>query len=62
MVIFQINLWFYGLLHHVIWQLDTNILEDNVAFIFRVEVYGNRKVDIHVCWVGGGVGVRLVKV
>jgi hypothetical protein len=28
------------------WWLDVNISEDHAAFIFRVEVHGERKVDI----------------
>jgi len=41
--------------------LDTNISDGCTASIFRVEVCGNRKVDIHVSRVRGGVGVRCIK-
>jgi hypothetical protein len=53
-------MWFLGLLHHVVWQLDTNVSEDCAASIFRVEVHGKQKLDTDIDRVQGGVGVRWV--
>jgi len=44
----QQNLWFSGLLHHVVWCLDTKILEDHTTSVFRVEVGGEWKLDIDI--------------
>jgi hypothetical protein len=30
------------------WWLDTSISEDQAVFIFRIEVDGDRKVDVEV--------------
>jgi hypothetical protein len=38
------NLWFSGLLHHVVWWLDTSLSEDHAALIFRVEENEGRMV------------------
>jgi hypothetical protein len=42
----RVNLWFSGLLCLVVWWLDINILEDCAAFLFKVEVHDEWKVEI----------------
>jgi len=49
------NSWFSVLLHHIIWWLDTNILEDYASSIFRVEVPAAWSFDTllsnhHITW------------
>jgi hypothetical protein len=42
----SLNLWFSGLLYHVVWWLVTNVSEDRAASIFKVVVRGEREVEI----------------
>jgi hypothetical protein len=38
-----------GLLHRVVWWLDTNVSEEHAASFFSVEIRGERKMDINIC-------------
>jgi hypothetical protein len=50
------NVWFSGLLYHVMWCVVTYVLDDRATSIFRINARGESKVDIDVGRVCGGVG------
>jgi hypothetical protein len=35
----RLVLWFFGLWHHVVWQVGANISTEYTAFIFRAPIY-----------------------